>query len=1091
MDSRVLRPAWFASVVAGVLLTLSPELGATTFYVRTSGNDGNAGTSPTLAWASIRTAAQRVANPGDKVVVGPGRYLEGDISPARSGVATFPISFAADSPGTETGDQPGQVLIDVGMSADTGFLILGTSDIVVSGFYVTGARIAGIQVRADSSNVQSNRVVVADNVLFSNGASVIGRGIQVEDSSGVQIFNNLVYANASVGISVGGTSPGSSNARVINNTVYGNPIAGIVVGAGNGSVSPGAWLINNITAQNGVGVDTSAAGRCEYIAAYNLVSDGYGDTTPRDPTDLHGDPQFVEPAGPDGLLGGTGYVDDDFALASQPAGQTRSSPAIDAGAGLASTFGLEAGTTRSDDGLDTGSADLGFHRVIRDYQTFTAVPIPPFTLYVRVTGSDANDGLEPSRALRSVGRAATIARAKTRIVVGPGTYPESDIGVPKLAPAGPVEFVADPSGMMTGDSVGPVLVDAGGSDTGFLIEGRCAELIDGFVVTNALSAGIQVRGGSNRAVVENNTVFSNAKRGIQVDASDDVQISNNLVYANGTGGIQVGGNPGSARAIVQNNTCYLNGQNGIQIGTAGAPSPAARIRFNIMQGNGKNGIQLDDNDHIGVSQPGYTAQYNVNADRYGSGTPDPVSDLKIDPLLTDPSGPDGLLGGDGFRDDDFHLSQLAAGQSIDSLAVDYAPVTAKSVALDRRSTRTDTVPDTDKLDLGYHYPAGTEATIYVSPDGSDSYSGLSIERPLLTVGQALRRTRAGNRVELASGVYHESNLRPSAGVLVTGALNAVAVVDAGGGSTAFDLREPGTSLVNVAITGASSAGVRLRADGVQVVNCRVFSNPDKGVLVAEGHDGVIFNNLIYANGNNGVTIGTSSSGTVRTTVAQNTIVNNTGRGVAVAVASSAPSTESLIINNVIASNRRSGVDAGDAAAPTLVVSHNCNSDGYAGIAAPVTDIGKDPMLRLPIGAPTASDDGFYLAQSVAGEATTSPCVDAGLGSIEQIGLEQTWTRSDGQPDRGWLDIGYHHGLQLPNLDEVDLGQVLRDCANTCTEWVGDCDGDGNVTVDELILGVGIILGNELVTDCPTFDRNGDGQITVDELVRAVTAALLG
>jgi hypothetical protein len=54
---------------------------------------------------------------------------------------------------------------------------------------------------------------------------------------------------------------------------------------------------------------------------------------------------------------------------------------------------------------------------------------------------------------------------------------------------------------------------------------------------------------------------------------------------------------------------------------------------------------------------------------------------------------------------------------------------------------------------------------------------------------------------------------------------------------------------------------------------------------------------------------------------------------------------------------------------------------------------------------------------------------------------------------------------------------------------GDCNGDGAVTVDELIQGVQIALGNAPVTRCPAFDINVDGVVTIDELVIAVNDVL--
>jgi hypothetical protein len=57
--------------------------------------------------------------------------------------------------------------------------------------------------------------------------------------------------------------------------------------------------------------------------------------------------------------------------------------------------------------------------------------------------------------------------------------------------------------------------------------------------------------------------------------------------------------------------------------------------------------------------------------------------------------------------------------------------------------------------------------------------------------------------------------------------------------------------------------------------------------------------------------------------------------------------------------------------------------------------------------------------------------------------------------------------------------------------IGDCNGDGEVTVDELIKGVNLALGTLPLSGCVSFDATGDGTVTVDEIVKAVNAALNG
>lgn len=57
------------------------------------------------------------------------------------------------------------------------------------------------------------------------------------------------------------------------------------------------------------------------------------------------------------------------------------------------------------------------------------------------------------------------------------------------------------------------------------------------------------------------------------------------------------------------------------------------------------------------------------------------------------------------------------------------------------------------------------------------------------------------------------------------------------------------------------------------------------------------------------------------------------------------------------------------------------------------------------------------------------------------------------------------------------------------ECVGDCDGDGHISIAELVRGVALALGNP-ATPCPDFDPEGDG-VGIAALVKAVNGALYG
>jgi hypothetical protein len=55
--------------------------------------------------------------------------------------------------------------------------------------------------------------------------------------------------------------------------------------------------------------------------------------------------------------------------------------------------------------------------------------------------------------------------------------------------------------------------------------------------------------------------------------------------------------------------------------------------------------------------------------------------------------------------------------------------------------------------------------------------------------------------------------------------------------------------------------------------------------------------------------------------------------------------------------------------------------------------------------------------------------------------------------------------------------------------VGDCGGDGEVTVNELLTMVNIALGNVPVSACEAGDTNQDGEITINEILIGVNNAL--
>jgi hypothetical protein len=56
---------------------------------------------------------------------------------------------------------------------------------------------------------------------------------------------------------------------------------------------------------------------------------------------------------------------------------------------------------------------------------------------------------------------------------------------------------------------------------------------------------------------------------------------------------------------------------------------------------------------------------------------------------------------------------------------------------------------------------------------------------------------------------------------------------------------------------------------------------------------------------------------------------------------------------------------------------------------------------------------------------------------------------------------------------------------------GDCNHDGTVSVNEIIQGVNIALGNADVGTCTAFDLDGNGSVGINELIAGVNSAQSG
>lgn len=597
--------------------------GPTVYYVRSSGSDLNGGSSPADAFATLQAAVDK-AGSGDTIIVGPGVYTVSNPADealleifGKSASAGSALLLRADN-GSGTGDAPGEVLLD---AQDRGFGIRVTSSahVIIDGFVIRGARGAngaGVQIRTQSAFIEVRNCELTENI----------DGIRVESSDDTLIFNNLIQGNVNRGVQISGDS---RRTAVINNTVAFNQNDGI----SSADAASGTRLRNDLVYENGArGIDIDRTATAGYDADYNLIfpterngiSIDYGPDTPKGLNDVSLDPLLVPR----------------FLLAHESAGDPQTSPAVDAGdpvTDLSLTDALRRRTTASDDELDAGVVDIGFHFPSSKQPEPTPTPNmqvtpsvgptspPAARLYVRANGSDG-DGKSPAAAFRTLQKAADSVGPGTEVIVGPGTYSEEvHFLTPGLADRR-IVFRADPTGAETGDGAGPVIVNGQTLHRGFFVDGARFNTFDGFVLSDTADAAIHVRRQAEQVIIRNCEIYAGRGDGIRIQDSPRVTMLNNLIYCNGRRGIVVVGSTGSDAAQIVNNTVVANRDRGVFIGTSTAASPNAFLRDNILQDNCGSNLQLADNSH-----DGYDARYNLVSPPTYNGAPIDETDTAFDP----------------------------------------------------------------------------------------------------------------------------------------------------------------------------------------------------------------------------------------------------------------------------------------------------------------------------------------------------------------------------------------------------------------------------------------------------------------------------
>ncbi|HYD47686.1 MAG TPA: right-handed parallel beta-helix repeat-containing protein [Terriglobales bacterium] len=245
--------AWLGTAV------LASPAAATTYYVRTGGDDANAGLTPATAFATISRAAALLTAPGDEVIVGPGVYHDSNVQPEGNGRRDQPIVFLADETGALTGDAPGAITIMPTHATEafvSGFLIFGRHDIVIDGFTIEGARDAGVEARPHSETGVSATRISVRHVAVRNST----RGVYLRAVGDVSVTDSTFQNTSFSAIATLGDAAGRIRPSVLRNTIN-STNGGIAVQDGSGGV-----IASNIVAGARDGISVVSSERTQISA---------------------------------------------------------------------------------------------------------------------------------------------------------------------------------------------------------------------------------------------------------------------------------------------------------------------------------------------------------------------------------------------------------------------------------------------------------------------------------------------------------------------------------------------------------------------------------------------------------------------------------------------------------------------------------------------------------------------------------------------------------------------------------------------------------------------------------------------------------
>ncbi|MBN1551739.1 DUF1565 domain-containing protein [bacterium] len=371
-------------------------------------------------------------------------------------------------------------------------------------------------------------------------------------------------------------------------------------------------------------------------------------------------------------------------------------------------------------------------------------------VYVKPDGNDNNDGLSWDTAFKTITYASKVIRATETnpltIFVASGTYSPSQTG--EQFPIQLVQYVT-----LQGDHQSTTLLDAEQTKRGLMGYNSSHATVKNVTVTGGnadLGAGAYIRTASG--IVFDRVTFSEnhasgAGGGIYSEGTNTFHLSrctiSNNIACNGAGVYVIRGNPRFTNSTLSGNVASYNG-GGFYLYDSDAYITNCLVTNNDGGWDG-GGILCNEshpillnctfslNNYYALAAP-YCSPHLTNCilwNDFGEvyAASDPPTHSRV-PIITYSLIEGGYSGSGNIDADpmfvagcygDYFLSQTLSGQETDSPCIDHGSDLAENIrfnsgsgemGMDQTTTRTDLLPDSDRVDMGFHYfsPYGATPT---------------------------------------------------------------------------------------------------------------------------------------------------------------------------------------------------------------------------------------------------------------------------------------------------------------------------------------------------------------------------------------------